>query len=77
MSTASTCDVCGTPVVFQVHNQRDDPHLEANQREGVGVCPSCGAGFHLLISRTREPSRLKPKPKRDSQPRQPNSYEES
>lgn len=65
MSTASICDQCGTPVVFQVHNQRDDPQLETTEREGVGVCPSCGAGFHLLITRTRQPRHAKPK--RDSQ----------
>lgn len=64
MSTASICDQCGTPVVFQVRGQRDTPELDSNQREGVGVCPSCGAGYYLQITRTREPR--PPKRKRDS-----------
>lgn len=72
MSTASICDQCGTPVVFQVHSQRDDPGLDSTQREGVGVCPSCGAGYYLRIARTREPRRpgktRTRQPQRDSQP---------
>jgi uncharacterized Zn finger protein (UPF0148 family) len=56
VSTVFTCDKCGTPVVPKVIGQRENVKLEATQREGVGLCPSCGSGFYLMITRTKEPT---------------------
>lgn len=41
--------------MLMVRGQRENVKLESNQREGVGICASCGAGFYASITRTRDP----------------------